>query len=636
MAAGLVVAARHIAQPKVVLLLPEAGAQWITVDEPFILLARKPERMAAGFRVEFEASATAEPAVLTVRALRAASVTLDEKPLPSAVEPENWKQPYRFDLPAGLTQGKHTLEFVVSNDAGPCVLLAFCKSLDLRSASTWQARRGKDAWRPALLADTPRRAERTSFRFPTAAQGLARHALLLAVIFSGVFWFSRHPPARPSAARWVSLARGAVMIGWAALAVDGFWKIPTDDGYDAPGHKFYVEYIVAHRQLPLATDGWQTFQSPLYYLLLAPLFSLLTHLPGVNLDLCWRLLRLSAYICGALAGEVSFRAVRRLWPQRFDLQAIGTLFGGLVPMNLYACQAVGNEPAAALATGCTVLLALRMLIDRSETSDAAASALRHELRDAALLGLAFGLALLAKFTAVLLGPLVAIAVAWHFRSTSPRRTIRALAVMLGTAALVAGWYYVRNWVYLGKPFVGGWSDERGIDWWQDPGYRTPAQFYRFGAALGYPIYAGTVGFWDGLYASFWIDSGLSSKLYAGRPPWNYDFVVAGAWLGLVPTSLMAIGVWRAAWGSAGEATTGLRWCAACVLLYLAAIMGLFLDLPIYSTVKATYSLGLIPCYAALLACGIDACGRISPFARALLYGALAVWGVTAYVAYFAV
>jgi uncharacterized membrane protein len=42
-----------------------------------------------------------------------------------------------------------------------------------------------------------------------------------------------------------------------------------------------------------------------------------------------------------------------------------------------------------------------------------------------------------------------------------------------------------------------------------------------------------------------------------------------------------------------------------VVVYLAAIAALYLRLPVFSTVKSTYTLGLAPCYGVLFAWGYD-------------------------------
>jgi len=134
------------------------------------------------------------------------------------------------------------------------------------------------------------------------------------------------------------------------------------------------------------------FQSPLYYLLSAPLYSFLLHFfepPTVG-----KLLRIVPLLCGAAQVEVSYRGLRRVFPERNDLQVLGTILGGLLPMNLYLSQGLGNEPLAGLLSGILIVFAFRFLESPSGRSPGATMAM----------GLFLGLALLTKVTAALLIP----------------------------------------------------------------------------------------------------------------------------------------------------------------------------------------------------------------------------------------
>ena len=52
----------------------------------------------------------------------------------------------------------------------------------------------------------------------------------------------------------------------------------------------------------------------------------------------------------------------------------------------------------------------------------------------------------------------------HLRRSSLRELFLSTAAFFLSSGLLAGWYYVRNWVLLGRPFVGGWERGRGLDW----------------------------------------------------------------------------------------------------------------------------------------------------------------------------
>ena len=74
---------------------------------------------------------------------------------------------------------------------------------------------------------------------------------------------------------------------------------------------------------------------------------------------------------------------------------------------------------------------------------------------------------------------------------------------------------------------------------------------------------------------------------------------------------------------------------AAIAIYLAAIVDMYLKLPVYSIAKATYMVGLLPCFALLAAAGAAPLlkGRVI---RAAVFAAMTCWALAAYVAYYSV
>jgi 4-amino-4-deoxy-L-arabinose transferase-like glycosyltransferase len=365
------------------------------------------------------------------------------------------------------------------------------------------------------------------------------------------------------------------------------------------------------------------FQSPLYYLIAALPYHFAALPPADTPKALPRALLLIPLVCGAIQIQLAYVATRRVFPGREDLQALGTLVAGFLPINLYASQHIGNEPLAGVLSAGSLVVALGLL---------APAAPAGRRRDWALLGTLVGFAMLTKSTAGLLVPPLIFTLAWKLWRED--RDVRQLAASLGlvlvTAFSVCGWYYVRNWIELGSPFLVGTEASRGIHWWQEPGYRTPRDFFAFGAALEQPLYASVHGFWNGLYASLWSDGHYSGRIPAPQSvkPWNEEFLIAGALLGLVPSLALLIGVAR----SMRRLQTALL--SLCLLTLVAAMLYLFLRVPHYSAVKATYTLGLLPAYAVLAASGFEPLIR-RPAARSVIVGALACGAMAAYRAYFA-
>ena len=631
---GLWMGWRISSDPRIVFLLPEGGAKWIRFDEPLKLKAHDPGPVVSGFRVSFSLERAPAKAVLHLRALKGANVLVDNIVVyETRADLDKWKTLHRIDLAPHVRPGAHELRIMGYNETGPVAVLAYCDDLDLHTDETWEASKDGKTWTPAIPADG-RQATQLSRTFPRADRALLGKLPFLVPVFLIVFswgllwdskrgsehWVQRLTPT-PGGVRWMIVGL------WVLLAANNFGKIPVHIGFDIKGHMAYVHYVAENWRVPLPTEGWTMFQAPLYYLISAPIYGLLARF--LSPEGLTRALRFIPLLCGMAQVEICYRAVRSIWPERRDLQVTGTILGGLMPMNLYISQYVGNEPLAGCVVAMTVLLALRMLHDPAQA---------RSMRAVVVLGFFLGLALLAKLTAALMILPLVLVISYGGYAASDKtgrsgaRTLGMLVAVFAVACLVSGWYYLGNWIALGKPFFGGWEPLRGIHWWQDPGYRCLGQVCAFGEAFTYPFGSSLMSLWDGLYSSLWLDGHLSSIVVHSRiPPWNYGFMLSGAWLALVPSLAITAGVAVAL----RSARPALLFAVCCLALYFAALFHAFLTVPYYCIVKASYTLGLIPCYAALGAAGVDALGQ-RPIARAALYGALACWAVSAYLAYLVV
>jgi hypothetical protein len=537
------------------------------------------------------------------------------------------------DLAPHLTPGEHELMIRVRNVNGPPAMLAHSEALQLVSDASWAATiDGGEHWSPVRTANALRMTEQRS-RALTGPEGLSKVGALLALGGVGALgvsvWSVRRARSAGVEARaaWAAWIRWGVLGAWLLLIVHNIPKFPDGIGFDHEGHLEYIEAIRREHRLPLATDGWQMFQSPLYYLIAVPWLWLGARvLDAAQLEGALRLLSL---LFGMAQVEIVYRTLRCVMPGRQDLQSLGVVLGGLLPVNLYISHYVGNEPMAGALGAATIGLAVAVLYG-SERS--------RSLRRMLLLGGVWGLALLTKATVWLFaGPLAAwlIAVGWH-RGEPIARILRWLGCTFGAAAVVSGWYYARNWILIGKPFVGGWDPYRGIVWWQDPGYRTPDGLLSFGDSLIHPTAIHPMGFWDELYATFWSDGFLGSTvIFEAPPPWRAPFLISGPLLGLFPTALILAGAARSLlkrdlpWRGAGLLSVALAGT------FLAALLELYLRMPNYCAVKASYAVALVPAYALLFATGADPLMK-SGAGRAVVVGLGSCWALAAYLAYFAV
>jgi hypothetical protein len=609
------------------LLVSEAGSDWILYDDPPDLQIRASSFNTALFRRRFVVGSPPPDAKLTVRNFRVAVVFLDGKRI---LEPEKsfqfWKHSRIVDL-TDLSPGEHELRIQVLNQNGPPALLSYCLSLGIKTDSTWEASVNGLSWTRARTAGE-RRPMPLSRKFPASEQAWVSKLWLWAAAFGAVFVLTLcleqvqlSTKATVAACLTPSLIRWSLLGAWALLIFRNLFRLPGNIGFDAADHLEYIRYVENYWRPPLASEGWQMFQAPLYYFFSALFLRLLDAVGLQDNSQYW--LRLIPVACGMFQVQLSYITTRTLFPGRPALQILGVLLGGLCPMNLYLSQTLGNEAFA----GCLSSLALVAMF-KIEKSRELSEAFWHCVR----LGILIGLSLLAKVSAVLLILPISIYLAFQLsRNQTQSKTMitKLLAAILVSAGLVAGSYYLPNWIESGSPAVLSSSDRV---WWQEPGFRTPSHFLSFGEALTYPIFSASTSFWDGYYSTLWADGYLSSVIeFEHRPPWHYDFMLASSLFALLPTAAILIGGMRSLIGTSEE-----RWAArfslACLTTYILAMLYVFASLPFYSVAKATYSIGILPCYVALGVYGLDWITRRQKL-RAAIYGLMACWGISSYFSY---
>ena len=80
---------------------------------------------------------------------------------------------------------------------------------------------------------------------------------------------------KPGEKRWIAL----IFVVGVLLRLLYFEVTPfTVRSYDADGHLEYIRYMSEHRSIPLIREGWQYYQPPLYYALVAPVYALSEYL----------------------------------------------------------------------------------------------------------------------------------------------------------------------------------------------------------------------------------------------------------------------------------------------------------------------------------------------------------------------
>lgn len=613
---------REATRPGSVFLRAHPEGEWIRDGDPFFLTVDDLPAVRA-YRTRIEVVRVPATAPLVLRTTGRTAVRIDGEPIADLPEPIDWNEPRSVELAPKLTPGAHELEIEVTH-FGASVVAAAIAPLHVATDAHWLAKGRDGVWRPAALAEAPappRLAQEMTRFAPPARRWLAASAAV-SLLLAWLLW-RRHAVLRSSPAQFRTL----LLALWALVAGNDFLRLPSWMGMDHAGHLEYVQFILDRRALPLANDGWQMFQSPLYYLLCAGIASLFGEWNGLVV----RTFRLIG-IASALAQiEISYRLARRVFPDRADLQKVATLVSGLLPMGFCISQGVGNEPLHGALGALTLLCAVRVAQREGPLAK----------RDPLLLGSVFGLALLAKVTAVLLAAPLCFALWMRIRREPrawPREAGAAATACLATLC-VAGWYYARNWLALGAPFVAGWLP-RQTTWWQEPGYRMAEQLTAFGTALVLPFLSVVHGFWDGFYATLWADGNVGSITdFPNIPPWNYAPMLASVWVAILPSALIATGIVRALAGSdagrGGASRDAIQIGVVALAAQIAALLVVFAQVPIYSQVKATYALALTPIFGLLAASGVEGVSR-SQLARVATIAGLGGWSALVICSYFVI
>lgn len=363
------------------------------------------------------------------------------------------------------------------------------------------------------------------------------------------------------------------------------WQIP-----DEPAHFNYVRALVDDGALPelkpgdydqeylerlksakfppsMSIDGvrYESHQPPLYYVLTAPVYALVR---GAPIQTQVYALRLSTAALGILLLVLSFALVRTIFPRDNLLALIVPAIIAAVPQHLAMTAAVNNDILSEIMVTAVLLAVTRMVIFWSapagEDSSVRASVgkaggLRSPVIQAGGLGLLVGLVLLTKTTAYGSLALVAgalLGLTWWRRRTGEdwRRMVQIAVVALCVAAVVGGWWFVRNAAVYGLADVTGLGRHAAVVVGQP---KT--------GALGL---SGLVQLVTTVFHSFWVQLGWMA-VPAEESVYGALFVVS--LLAAVGVGLYLLGVRRRPEVLSGHQKAGLVLLAGTVLIVAAQL-----------------------------------------------------------------
>jgi tetratricopeptide (TPR) repeat protein len=614
--------------PAINFLKRDKRAEWIVFPTPIDARAHWFASLDATFRREFTLTDRPTTAHLGIRAMRRAEVKINGTSV--QLQPNrNWKKIVTADVSGQLHAGTNVIEARVFNHNGPPALWLTLTGdqLSLRGDEDWATSFAGSSWRHAALASatkTPGSGNSiggSEGTFDAAKKNWSLWIVLIAIASVATFiWNLRF---KNSTARWLEKTLLLVVAGlWLALFWNSALLLPFHAGFDSKEHLKYINYIQEHRALPLPTEGWETYQPPLYYLIGA--LALATCKLSINDPSSVAVLRFLGGFLGIAQFVLVFLSLRLLLPVRAAL--IGLLMAVFLPMHLYLAQYVTNEMLAAALATATLYLCLHIL--KSDTPRASKFG---------WLGLAMGAAMLSKATAVLLLPIVVAAIAGKlaYSRTPIAISARNLGLLLAICFTVCGWHYARIWLKFGTPLLGNWDVISGFTWWQDPGYHTLTDYLRFGRSLVHPLFSGFAGFADGIYSTLWGDGlcGGASSLTLG---WNQEPLLAGYLCALIPTVLVLIGVMVAIAEFIRKPSSDRFVLLGFSAVLVLALIFMTLKVPSYAQAKAFYVLSALTPLCFFGALGFETLTHKSRHVRFILGMVMLVWGMNSFATYWIV
>jgi hypothetical protein len=579
--------------------LPPGPATWILYPSPPEIRGIAAVELPAEFHGQLVLAAKPAQAELDWRCFRRGEVFINGRPVEGEVR-DDWKNMAHVEVGDLLRQGTNDITATIFAITGPPAL-----SLRLRSDAGTVAtdERWDVSLAGALRLPAARAGDVVEPRRGNAIFGAERVSSAVRAVFGKECLFLVASMA--VVVGWLRVARrgenwlrilgfGGLALLWLTLVAHNIESLTEVVGFDAVRHLEYVQYVQTHHSLPLANQGWEMYQAPLYYVVSSGLLNLWHY--AVNEVAGLRVLRGLNLLVGAANVGFVFGGLRVLFPGDWKKQLAGTTLAAFAPWHLYLLHYTTNEALAAMLGTASLWFCLKAL-------QAGASPWWR-----AGLGVALGLACLAKASAIVLLPVVFVALAGPLMARRERSPAAwgMIVLVFGLVAVIGGWHYWRMWRHFGSPLAGNWTLGVAPLWWQRPGYLTPRYFLSFGKALSDPFFSGYYSFWDGVYSTMWGDA-----LWGGghdlttRAPWKYDLMTVGFVLALAPAFFVVTGavVSLRRFVRRPRADWLLMIGLATAFLFAMALMTL--KLPFYGQAKAFYALSALLPVSAIGVVGLD-------------------------------
>jgi hypothetical protein len=169
---------------------------------------------------------------------------------------------------------------------------------------------------------------------------------------------------------------------------------------------------------------------------------------------------------------------------------------------------------------------------------------------------------------------------------------------------VCSWFYARNAVLFHNPFVANWDDVSGFHVEQPQGYRTPGFYLKFGSVFTHaPERSRWYSFWDGYYGSMWMDPHLNMIDCRDGHTSSYGTIIFG--LALLPSAAILVGWIRLLRDICASRLFKPDFALVIAApLMLMALVWHTLQMPFITTVKAFFTIALLPAFAVFSGVGL--------------------------------
>ena len=621
----------------------EDGAEWIMYPLALSTKVRENqyETLIADFSHSFSLEQIPPDIMVHIRAFQEFDIYINGQQVPNPPNKDaNWKAITQLSVSPYLLSGINNVRVIVKANYGP-------PSLWLRFSGLSEKISTDDKWLVSINEAPPFNAIRSddtrlhgiSSKFPKPIDAIKRvyMKLIFFFLFGAMVYialFLNKPSNMNTKYALIkkniltpNSALMVVTLFWTALFINNIKYLPVDVGFDANSHIQYLNYIINNKALPLANDLFQGYQPPLFYLINAiiiPIAEKILSFPSLNYAF-----KITSFLSGFGQVIIAFFAGRIVFREDKIGHSLLILISGLIPMNIYISHYFSNEPFSAFLISFSILMTLFILDSPKPLS-----------RHFALLGLSIALALLTKYTVLVILPILFFSVLFNYiliQKTRFSTLFLQIFIVIFIIVSLSGWFYLRNYVTFGKLLIGNW-DYLISDWWQDPGFHTTSYFASFGNVFSFPYFSGFYSFWDSIYATFWGDSLIGGRAASyAAPLWNYEYMTVIYLISIPATLFFIIGILKAIYQII--LNMDIKWllCIGSNFLFILSLVHMNLINPFYAQAKAFYILGALLPITLLFTYGLKTLstftGKLKIFLNCIVSGWLFTLAISIFLAF---